>query len=66
MYVLALGKSCLLDGGFRVKIVQLILTGIAELKAAFLVPASTLNFVWIVEGILQSSSNYVTAYQVDV
>lgn len=45
MDLLALGKTCLLDGGFRIGIVQLTLSHVTELKAALQVPASTSNFV---------------------
>lgn len=60
MDLLALGKTCLLDGGFRIGIVQLTFLHVTELKAALQVPASTQNFVRIMDGNLLYSSNYVT------
>lgn len=56
MHMLALGKTCLLDEGFRIRIALLTLMHPSEGKADLHVSAFTLNYF----GNLWSSSNDVT------
>lgn len=59
-HVLALGSTCLLDECFGIKIVQSTLIHVPELKATFYVPASTPNFLWIMDG---NFSDCVTGFE---